>query len=396
MTASIVTPPAGADPPLPGVVALVAHARRVPSAAREAFAADLAAREPNEATIVVHTCHRVELYIAPDDCGEQPLPEPPPGTERLEGADAARHLVSVACGLDSAVLGENEVLHQLRETLNLRSAEHPLDPVLHRLFQIALHAGRRAHSWLNGSQRSLADVALERIAQRVGAPEGRPMLVVGAGIMGRLAAFAAARRGAQVIVTSRTDARAVALAREVGGRAIPFEGENVVPQVVGALVALSGRWRISAEDARRLAEGGTIVVDMSSPPAVPDALQAQLEDRFVSTDDLAWGPGIELQDGLRDRLEQLVAESGRAYCRWLRSRNALPAIQAIGEAADEQRRHELEWLFRRLPGLAEKERSLVEQMSHRLVAGILHAPRSALNSDHSGELAQAARDLFGT
>jgi glutamyl-tRNA reductase len=91
-----------------------------------------------------------------------------------------------------------------------------------------------------------------------------------------------------------------------------------------------------------------------------------------------------------------VDESTDAYRHWLRSRSSQPAIQAIGEAADEQRRSELEWLFRRLPGLAEKDRSLIEQMSNRLVADILHAPRSALNADESGKLAQAARNLFGT
>jgi glutamyl-tRNA reductase len=390
-------PPAEHDQVLPGLLVLAAHARQVPSAAREAFAAELAALEPSEATIVVHTCHRVEVYVARGAGGGPPLPEPPPGTRRLEGIDAARHLVAVACGLDSAVLGENQVLHQVRETLKRRQAgRQPLDPALDRLFQVSLHAGRRARSWLNGTKLSLADVALERIAQRVGEPEGRPLLIVGAGAMGRLAAFAAARRGAQVIVTSRTEARAVALAREVGGRAVPFEGEDVLPRVDGALVAICGAWRVGGKDARRLAEGGAIVVDMSSPPAVADALQARLGDRFVSTDDLAWESGFEPQGRLRQRLEQLVAESSDAYRRWLHSRNALPAIQAIGESADEQRRHELEWLFRRLPGLAEKERALIEQMSNRLVAGILHAPRSALNADDGGELARAARNLFGT
>ncbi|HET7177089.1 MAG TPA: NAD(P)-binding domain-containing protein, partial [Solirubrobacterales bacterium] len=325
-----------------------------------------------------------------------PLPEPPPGARRFEGIDASRHLIAVACGLDSAVLGENQVLHQVRETLKQRRAERPLDPALDRLFQVSLHAGRRARSWLSGTRLSLADVALERIAQRVGAPEGRPLLVVGAGAMGRLAAFAAARRGARVIVTSRTEARAAALAHEVGGRTIPFEGDDVVPEVDGALVALTGAWPIGERDEQRLAAGGAMVVDMSSPAAVGDALQARLGDRFVSTDDLAWESGFEPQGRLRERLEQLVAESSDAYAHWLRSRSSLPAIRAIGEAADEQRRDELAWLFRRLPGLAEKERSLIEQMSNRLVADILHAPRSALNSDDSGQLAQAARELFGT
>ena len=382
--------------PLPSLVALVAQARRVSTAAREAFATELAALERNDAAIVVHTCHRVELYVALEGLGERPLPEPPPGAQRLEGIEAARHLVAVACGLDSAVLCENQVLHQLRETLTRRRAEHPLDPTLDRLFQVALQAGRCARSRFGGSTRSLADVALERVEEQAGAPEGQRILVVGAGVMGRLAALAAARKGAEVIVTSRTDERAAALAREVGGRAIPFEGEGVVPLLAGAIVALGGIWPLAGEDARGLAESGAIVVDMSSPAAVPDALQAALGDRFVSADDLARGEDVELQDRLRGQLEKLVAESVDSYFRRLRSRNVGSAIQAIGEAADEQRRGELDWLFRRLPDLAEKDRSLIEQMSHRLVADILHAPRSVLNSDDGGQLAQAARELFGT
>jgi glutamyl-tRNA reductase len=385
----------GDDPVLSRLLAFATHARQVPSATREAFATELAELELDDATIVLHTCHRVELYAVRGD-GSMPLPEPPEGTRRLEGIDAARHLVAVACGLDSAVLGENQVLHQVRETLKQRRAEHPLDPALDRLFQIALHAGRRARSWLSGTRQSLADVALERIARRVGPPEGRPLLVVGAGVMGRLAVNAAARRGADVIVTSRTGARASALAHDVGGRAAPFDGDDVVPRVDGVLVALSGAWRVGERDARRLADDGTVVVDMSSPPAVEEVLQAMLGDRFVSTDDLAWDSGFEPQGRLRERLEELVSESSDGYRRWLRSRNALPAIQAIGEATDEQRRSELEWLFRRMPSLGEKERSLIEQMSHRLVADILHAPRSALNSEEGGRLAEAARQLFGT
>jgi glutamyl-tRNA reductase len=167
-----------------------------------------------------------------------------------------------------------------------------------------------------------------------------------------------------------------------------------LPVVAGTIVALGGRWPIGVEDARRLAESRTIVVDLSSPPAVAESLQAELGDRFVSVDDLAWGEDVELQEGLRARLEQLVSDSGRAYCRWLRSRDAVPAIQAIAETAEEQRRSQLAWLLRRLPDLAEDERSLIEQMSHRLVAGILHGPRSALNADDSGDLGRAARELF--
>lgn len=395
MTLATAARAAGVGVPPATVVALVAHARRVPSVRREAFAAQLATLEPSAGTIVVHTCHRVELYVAPGSYGDRPLPELPPGGERLEDVDAARHLMAVACGLDSAVLGEDQVLHQLRETIAARHAELPLDPVLERLFQVALRAGRRAHTWFTGSPRSLADVALDRIARDAGSLEGRTVLVAGVGRMGRLAVHAAGRRGARVVVTNRTDERAAALAEEVGGTAIPFDVDDVLPRVDGAIVALSGTWRLGAADAARLAASGAVVVDLSSPPSAPEDLQAALGDRFVSVDDLAQAPEAEPHDRLRRRLEGLVSDSGRDYCQWLRTRDAVPAIQAMAQTAEGHRREELDWLLRRLSDLPPEDRLLIEQMSHRLVAGILHAPLAALNADTSGDMERAARDLFG-
>ena len=122
----------------------------------------------------------------------------PPGVERLEDAAAVRHLITVGCGLDSAVFGETQILHQLRETIAARQAERALDPVLDRLFQAALHAGRAAHAWFNGSPRSLADVALDRIGDAIGPLDGRRILVVGVGQDGparRLRRDAARMRG---------------------------------------------------------------------------------------------------------------------------------------------------------------------------------------------------------
>lgn len=379
----------------PTVLAFVAHARWVPSLRREAFAQELAALGPSEAAIVVHTCHRVEYYVTPGAYGERRLPQPPEGAQVLEDVDAARHLISVACGLDSAVLGEDQIIHQIRETLAARHAERPLAPVLDRLFQTALHAGRQAHGWFSGAPRSLADVALDRIARNAGAIEGRTILVVGVGRMGRLAALAAARRKAHVIVTNRTDERAVALAHEIGGEVAPFEGASVETRVDGVIVAIGGQWHPSASDVKRRLAEGTVVVDLSSPPAVPAKLQERLGEHFVSVDDLATSPEYEPQDRLRRKLERLVSDSGRDYCTWLRNRDAVPAIHGMAENAEARRREELDWLVRRLPDLSDDERAVVEQMSHRLVAAILHQPLAALNSDPSGELERAARELFG-
>jgi glutamyl-tRNA reductase len=377
------------------IVALIAHARGVPSIAREAFAAECDKLQGNDAVVIVHTCHRVELYVALESFGDGELPKLPPRGLRLEDAGAARHLIRVTCGLESAVLGEDQVLHQVRTTFTARRAAQPLDPVLGRLFQVALNAGRRAHGWFGGSKRSLGDAALDEIERRNGTLVNQPILIVGAGSMGRLTAHAAVRRGARVIVTSRTAERAATLAHDVEGQALDCAVDGTLPPVVGAIVALSGPWQIGALDAQGLLDGGTTVVDLSSPPAFPDPLQIAFGERFVSIDDLAWGPQVELPGALRSRLETLVSGSGREYCKWLLARDSLPALQAMSEAAEGRRRSELEWLLRRLPNLSEEEQALVDQMSHRLVAGILHAPRSRLRLDDSGDLGRAARELFG-
>ena len=288
----------------PTVVALVAEAPHVPSAAREAFAAACRSLDGEEAAVVLHTCHRVEVYAAAADLDPALLPAVPEGGRRLDDAAAARHLISVACGLQSAVIGEDQILHQTREAYARRLDDGHVHPVLARLFQVAMGAGRRAHDRLGGDKRSLGDAALDEIEARAGTIDGRPVLVVGAGGMGRLTAQAARRRGARVVVTSRTHQRAVRLAGQVGGQ---VAADGLLPPVVGVVVALSGPWTPHPVDAERVLDLGVTVVDLSSPAAVPAHLQERLGERFVSIDDLAWGPEHELpcrraRRARRDRL----------------------------------------------------------------------------------------------
>jgi hypothetical protein len=128
------------DPQTPTIVAVTLHARSVASAAREEFAAGLATLPFDSRLISISTCHRVEVYASPRAGGMPELPPLPPGTGRLVDVDAVRHLMEVACGLDSAVFGEDQVLHQLRTSLAERHRAGRLDPVLDRLFHAALPA----------------------------------------------------------------------------------------------------------------------------------------------------------------------------------------------------------------------------------------------------------------
>ncbi len=380
------------------IVALVAHARAVPSLQRETFGDGLRHLPDDAGRIVIRTCHRVELYGTADGMRLADLAEPPAGVERLTDVEAVRHLVSVACGLDSAVFGETQILHQLRETLETRRADHPLDPILERLFQSALRAGREARSHFTGSPRSLADTALDRIAARATGPAAdpaAPILVVGSGRMARLAAFAAKRRGSRVIVTNRTASRAADLADEIGGGALPFGSDGALPTIGGAVVAIAGPWPLGSRDLETLTAAGSVVVDLSSPPAIDAEVGTRLGDRFVSVDDLAIDAGDGPDERTRRRVERLASRAGGDYCQWLRSRDAVPAIQGVVTTAEARRADEIAWLQRRLPNLTAEELAVVEQMSHRLVASILHAPLSALTSDADGDLEGAARELFG-
>jgi glutamyl-tRNA reductase len=404
-----------------GIVAQVVHARQVPSEARERFGDAAAELVADGRVIVLRTCHRVEVYAAVPVAGANgdlqpsvPLPELPPGGQRFDGHEAIRHLFAVAAGLDSVVVGEDQILHQLRECLSGRQlasleatggacapGHRPtlpddvpgeLEPILDRLFQLALHVGRQSRAWYEGPPRSLADVALDRIEAVAGDLAGRPVLVVGAGRMSRLAALAATRRRARVLVSNRTADRARSLAADVGGETVAF---GAVPEdAPGVIVAVGGPWAVDQDAATALVRSSTVVVDLSSPPAVGNLLSDQLGARFVSGDDIARGTADPVRDRVRRRIERLIDEADVELTRWLGGRAAVPVIRALTEHAETRRAAEVDRLLRRMPHLPERDRDLVEQMSHRLVAGLLHAPLASLREDQTGEHDRAARELF--
>ncbi len=395
-----------------GLIALVAHARDVASEEREAFAEAAAAVSSDPRAILVRTCHRAELYVADEPVpGFAPLvlPELPPGGYRLEGIAAARHVFAVAAGFDSVVVGEDQILHQLRECLSdrrLPEAERcPVDvgsssaaavglhPVLERLFQVALHLGRETRSWREGPPRSLADVALDRIVPETGPLLERRVLVVGAGRMARLVALAAARHGARVLVANRSHDRAAALAHDAAGEPAAFGPDAPLPDVDAAILAIAARWPLSPGARAALVAGRLPVVDLSSPPAVDQDLRDALGSRYTSVDDLARSPQAELRSRLRRRFERVLDEAESSFSQWFHARTAVPAIQALSDRAETHRQEELERLFRRAD-LPAHQRELVEQMSQRLVAGLLHSPLVMLREDADGDLERAVRALF--
>lgn len=380
------------------IVALVTHARQVPAVERERFAARLRDELTGRA-LVLETCHRVEGYVvSPEDSARLALAAAlPAGGGLLIGEPAVRHAIAVAVGRDSVVVGEDQVLHQVRESVVGRTGKGDVHPVLERLFGLALRAGRRARSWRQGPARSLADLALSVIEHQAGPLRGRDVLVVGAGQMGRLAARATAASGASVSIANRSPGRAEAIAAQTGGRMEIFDSGPRIDRFAGVIVALGGPWIISPSTVDALLRGSTVVVDLSVPPAVAEPVAAGLGTRFLSADALALNDGEPetLQGGSVARLDALVDATAAEFLDWLKRRDGRAAAQALVEHADRQRQAELAALWRHLPDLQPGDRDAIDRMTRHLAARLLREPLERLGRDSDGSEERAVRDLFG-
>jgi len=376
------------------IVALVTHARHVPAIERERFAAALHGESVGRA-LVLETCHRVEAYIVNADDASRLAPALPADGRMLTGENAVHHAMTVAVGRDSMVVGEDQILHQLRTTVDAGRAAGALDPALERLFAVALQAGRRARSWRQGPARSLADVALASIERQVGPIRGRDVLVVGAGKMGRLAARASVAAGASVAVANRSAEGAEALAASAGARIEAFDPGARIGGFAGVVVALAGPWPIGAATIDALARSATVVVDLSVPAAVPAGLVEILGARLVTADALALAEiGPAPADGSTARLDALVNHSTADFVAWLKGRDGRVAAEALVRRADLERNAELDALWRRLPDLGPEARDAIEAMTRHLADRILREPLERLGRDTDGRDGRAIRDIF--
>jgi glutamyl-tRNA reductase len=371
-----------------------AHARHVPVPGRVRLADRLRACRP-EGSVLIETCHRVELY-APRACLEDFIrAEPMAGVELEVGGAVARHAIRVAVGRDSAVVAEDQVLHQLRKGVQDARRRGPLTPGLDRLFDLALRAGRQARSWLPARRPSLADVALDEAMGRGPSRDG-PVLVVGAGAMGTLAARAVVAADRPLVLANRTPQRATRLAAELGGTMTGLDpGASELRRFAGVIVALAGPWLLAEASRTALADHGAWIVDLSAPPAVADDVARRLGRRFVSIDDLAHGHDRSRPAALLARLDALVEETVDAYLDWTVRERQREAASVLADRATEARSVELTALFHRIPTLDPVTRAEVERMAERLSDRLLRRPLECLQQDDDGRHDRAARELFG-
>lgn len=287
--------------------ALTASAGDLDASARAAVGSEMAEWiGAGGSGVALQTCHRVELY----GLGAIPALAAP---RTSTGSNAVSHLLRVAAGLESVIVGEDEVLHQVREALAKAEQNRQLDFRLSRLFETAIATGRKARSGRTRSSGNLAQNAIKWLDSKSRLSGGR-VVVAGAGRMGAALAHSLRRAGAVITVASRDPERASRLASAYGARGVGLvEGAQLTADAVAIAVALGGAWSELADVDR-----GALppVADISAPQAVPDSVRQRLNGSFLGIDDL-YREGGPLPGAYIEDARALVDRKTAEYVAWL-------------------------------------------------------------------------------
>ena len=380
--------------------------------------------EPVSEGVILSTCNRVEVYaeVASYHAGFLALKrflaetgemDPDEFAEPLYAhyeEQAAEHLFAVAAGMDSMVLGEPQVLSQVRAAVRTAQAEGAAGPMLEPLFRAAVRAGRRvrAETAIGSAPEAMVVAGLDLAAQRLGGVEGRRATVVGAGEMAALAVRVLRERGAaEVRIVNRTPERARVLAERHGAEAHGMHALDRAlagAQIVVTCTGAAG-FVVSAADVRRArphahVEEPLFVVDLAVPRDVDPEVAALPGVTVANVDDL--GAGIRSGREARASMEAgaaIVAEEVARFAARRRTARLAPLIAALRDRADGVREAELLRATPRLASLTPEEREAVEALTRSIVAKILHEPivRTKDRADASnGDLyARVLADLFG-
>ena len=381
---------------------------------------DLLSRPNVDEVVLLSTCNRTEVYAVAErfhgafqdirdflcDVAGMAPEQLQPHLYSQHDAAAAAHLFSVAAGLESAVLGESEILGQVRTAWATAQAEGAARSALNLLFRHALEVGKRARTEtaIGRSTASVSHAAVEMVTERFGPLQDAKVLVVGAGEMGEgiVSALTGAGVG-HVTVVNRTHERAVELAERLAGRAVPFAQLPVALADADVLLTSTGSGTVIVEaDVVERAKAGRplLVVDVAVPRDV-DAGVADLPGvTLLDLDDLRdWAArGIAERAAEAARVRLIVAEEVVNHGEMVVARQAAPLVAQLHEHAESLRAGELARYRGRLSELDERERDAVEALTRAIVAKLLHDPTVNLKRDAGtprGERnAAAVRDLF--
>jgi len=372
--------------------------------------------------VILSTCNRTEIYaVAPyeafpalegflADVKGVPYDAFASALYRYRDQEAVRHLFRVASGLDSLVLGEPQILGQVTRAWELARGQGTVRAVLGRLFQAAVHTGKRARTEtaISHNPASVASMAVHLAAQTVRDLAATRVLVLGAGEMAEQAVEALRVRGVQAIrVMNRTLSKAEALASRWHGEATTFE--HLVPSLAWADIVIASTGaphtlvhrRHVQEAMQTRPERPLIFFDIALPRDVDADVDAIPHVQRYDLDALEH----HLHDALASRraavpqVEAIIAEEVEAFMAYLRTLEVAPLIRELRAQAEAIRQAELEKTLRKMPHLSAEDHARLDALTRAIVNKLLHAPtvelKEAAQGPRAAETAAVARRLFG-
>jgi glutamyl-tRNA reductase len=348
---------------------------------------------------ILSTCNRTELYVSGEKPGDLAqwlaqyhrfgAADLQPYLYTLPNEQAVRHAFRVACGLDSMVLGEPQILGQMKDAARAAESAGTLGSVLHRLFQRSFAVAKevRSNTSIGAASVSMAAAAVKLAARIFPSLKDQSVLFIGAGEMIELAAtHFAAQAPARLTVANRTLERAQRLAHRFNAHAIELRSlaeqlheHDIVVSCTASSLPILGKGLVErALRARR--RRPMFMVDLAVPRDIePEA--GELDDVFLYTlDDLAGIVSANL-DSRRSALEQaeaIIDTQVGQFMHWMRLREGVPLIRALREEADTARRRELEQALKAL-ARGEDPAKVLEALSQTLTNKLMHGPTQALS-----------------
>jgi glutamyl-tRNA reductase len=374
--------------------------------------------------LILSTCNRVESYATVKDAAG--------GIDRLRnffvdyheieggsfgeciycisGKDAVRHIFRVAASLDSMVVGEPQILGQLKDSFDHALANKTTGVVMNRLMKKAISVAKRirTETKIAESAVSISFAAVELARKIFGDLKGKSVMLAGAGEMAELAARHLVNNGVKtVMVANRTFERAVELAKDFDG--VPVQYENLVSEMVNAdiLIASTGapHYILTGHDMARVIKERknrpVFLIDIAVPRNLDPEINKIDNVYLYDIDDLQNVVESNIKDRQKEAelANEIIEEEIETFQTWLRSIDVVPTIVAIREKAEEMRAAELEKTFSKMGELSEKQKKQVEALSQSIVNKLLHHPlialKKAAGDPEASSNIESARVLFG-
>ncbi len=363
--------------------------------------------------LLISTCNRIEIFAVADSrsAGEEILSElgpvaAPHAVCRFD-EEAARHLFRVAASLDSMVVGEAQILGQVKEAAALAQEAGTLGPELQRAISRALSAAKRVRTETEIARGavSVSSIAVQLAHKLLGSLEGRSVLLVGAGEMAQLAARELKSQGAgELLIANRSAARAEELAREISGVPVSLaELPSLLERADVAICSTAATQFVVTRDLMQRALKARryrpiFLVDLAVPRNVEPTAN-ELEGVYVyDMDDLerAAAQNREVRQTHVGKAEAIVEAELRAYLAQSHERRAVPVLARLRAHAEAVAKAEVEKTLAALPGLDERHQKSLRAMAAAIVNKLMHQPTARLRAEAGqGPLGEATAALFG-